>query len=68
MNGMRFVLFTRRSQKLRLAEWTLALVALREPFHNAISVELLLASFASLLRKLPTAVNNIEANCALFHT
>ena len=68
MIGIIFALFTRRSQKLRLAEWTLALVALRKPFHYAISVEFLLASLAGLLRKLAAAVDNIEANGALFHT
>lgn len=65
---MKFVLFTRKSQKLRLAEWTLALVTLREPFHYAISVEFLLASLAGFLRKLAAAVDYIEANGALLHT
>ena len=65
---MRFNLFTRKSQKLRLAKWALALVALREPFHYAISVELLLASLTGLLRKLAAAVNNIEAYGTFFHT
>lgn len=65
---MKFVLFTRKSQKLRLAKWALALVALSKPFHYAISVEFLLASLAGFLGKLTAAVDNIEANGALLHT
>lgn len=49
MTNIIFILFTHKSQKLRLAEWTLAFVALSEPFHYAVSVEFLLASLAGFL-------------------
>lgn len=57
-----------RSQKLGLAQGALALVAFSKPFHYAVSMELLLAGFASLLRQLAVSIHDIETNCAFFHS
>jgi hypothetical protein len=61
------VVVTLKSEELRLAEGTLALIALRKPLHNAVSVELLLARLAALLRQLSAAVYDVEADSALLH-
>jgi hypothetical protein len=53
---------------LRLAERTLALVAFRKPFHNAVAMELLATSLASLLWELTTAVDDIEADGAFLNS
>lgn len=57
-----------QSEELRFAQRTFALVALREPFHYAVSMEFLAASLAALLGELATTVHNVEANRALLNS
>jgi hypothetical protein len=56
------------SKELRFAERALTFIAFAEPFHNAVSVEFLGASFAGFLGQLTVVVDDVEANGALLHT
>ncbi len=56
------------SQKLRLAQWTLALVAFAEPLHYAVGVELLLARLARFLGGVALGVHDVETDRAFLNT
>jgi hypothetical protein len=56
------------SQKLRLAQWALALVAFAEPFHDTVGVELLLAGLARFLRSMALGVNDVETDGTFLDT
>ncbi len=57
-----------KSQELRLTQGTFALVALAEPLHDTVGVELLLTGLAAFLGQVALGVDDIVADGALLNT